>query len=250
MSWPSRRCSCSPAAAQIKIGFQAPLTGPAATDGVSAKVAAELAIDRINAAGGILGQKIELVTYDDQAKTEEAVFTANKLVGAGRREIRGLRQLFGIGPCGGADLPGGQGAVHLRLRRASRHHPRRRLLSSAPFTSASRRDAPRRKFIGEISAIKDDFHHLDGQRLRPGDARRLQERGRRSSASRSLGEYTLPASGPAVRLDRGQREARQSRRPIYITGYFFTAAPLVSQLRAAGITRADHRIAGVRRRRS
>ena len=67
--------------AQVKIGFQAPLTGPAATDGVSAKVAAELAIERINATGGILGQKAELVMYDDQAKTEEAVFTANKLVG-------------------------------------------------------------------------------------------------------------------------------------------------------------------------
>lgn len=70
-----------PAHAQVKIGFQAPLTGPAATDGVSAKVAAELAIERINAKGGILGQKAELVMYDDQAKTEEAVFTANKLVG-------------------------------------------------------------------------------------------------------------------------------------------------------------------------
>src|SRR5262245_52762708 len=70
-----------PAIAQTKIGFQAPLTGPAATDGVSAKVAAELAIERINAAGGVLGQKAELVMYDDQAKTEEAVFTANKLVG-------------------------------------------------------------------------------------------------------------------------------------------------------------------------
>ncbi|MGD9769419.1 MAG: ABC transporter substrate-binding protein, partial [Pseudolabrys sp.] len=69
------------ATAQIKIGFQAPLTGPAATDGVSAKVAAELAVQDINAKGGVLGQKIELVIYDDQAKTDEAVFTANKLVG-------------------------------------------------------------------------------------------------------------------------------------------------------------------------
>ena len=63
-----------PATAQVKFGFQAPLTGPAATDGVSAKVAAELAVERINASGGVLGQKIELVTYDDQAKTDEAVF--------------------------------------------------------------------------------------------------------------------------------------------------------------------------------
>jgi branched-chain amino acid transport system substrate-binding protein len=71
----------SPAIAQLKLGFQAPLTGAAATDGVSARIAAEMASEKINAGGGVLGQKIELVTYDDQAKTEEAVFTANKLVG-------------------------------------------------------------------------------------------------------------------------------------------------------------------------
>src|SRR5260370_26818188 len=70
----------SPASAQIKFGFQAPLTGPAATDGKSAKIAADMAVEKINTAG-VLGQKIELITYDDQAKTEEAVFTANKLVG-------------------------------------------------------------------------------------------------------------------------------------------------------------------------
>lgn len=73
----------SPAVAQVKIGFQAPLTGPAATDGVSAKIASEMAVENINAGGGVLGQRVELVTYDDQAKTEEAVFTANKLIGQG-----------------------------------------------------------------------------------------------------------------------------------------------------------------------
>ena len=71
----------SPACAQVKLGFQAPLTGAAATDGKSAKIAADMAIEKINAGGGVLSQKMELVPYDDQAKTEEAVFTANKLVG-------------------------------------------------------------------------------------------------------------------------------------------------------------------------
>src|SRR6202050_3087131 len=67
--------------AQIKIGFQAPLTGPSATDGKSAQIAATMAVEDINAAGGVLGQKIELVTYDDQAKSDQAIFTANKLIG-------------------------------------------------------------------------------------------------------------------------------------------------------------------------
>ncbi len=69
----------NPANAQIKIGFQAPLTGPSATDGKSAQIAATMAVEDINAAGGVLGQKIELVSYDDQAKSDQAIFTANKL---------------------------------------------------------------------------------------------------------------------------------------------------------------------------
>ncbi|MBV8835944.1 MAG: ABC transporter substrate-binding protein, partial [Alphaproteobacteria bacterium] len=70
-----------PARAEIKIGFQVPLTGPAATDGKSAQIAGEMAVEDINAAGGVLGQKLQLVTYDDQAKSDQAIFTANKLIG-------------------------------------------------------------------------------------------------------------------------------------------------------------------------
>src|ERR1700741_4093064 len=69
------------AQAQVKIGLQVPATGPGATDGKSAQVGAELAVEDINAAGGVLGQKIQLITYDDQAKSDQAIFTANKLAG-------------------------------------------------------------------------------------------------------------------------------------------------------------------------
>jgi branched-chain amino acid transport system substrate-binding protein len=71
------------AAAQetIKIGFHAPLTGFAAADGKSAKQGAELAVSQANAAGGINGKKIELVVYDDEAKPENAIPVANKLIG-------------------------------------------------------------------------------------------------------------------------------------------------------------------------
>src|SRR4051794_41108711 len=70
-----------PAHADIKIGFQAPLSGFAATDGKSAKIAAEMAIEDINNAGGVLGEKLQLISYDDQAKADQAIFTANKLIG-------------------------------------------------------------------------------------------------------------------------------------------------------------------------
>lgn len=71
-----------PAGAQdtIKIGFFAPITGPAAADGMSAKHAVELGLKEVNEAGGIKGKKVELIVYDDRLKAEKAVAIANKLI--------------------------------------------------------------------------------------------------------------------------------------------------------------------------
>jgi len=71
-----------PALAQetVKIGFFAPITGPAAADGASAQHAVELAVKEVNAAGGIKGKKVELIVYDDRLNPQEAVAIANKLI--------------------------------------------------------------------------------------------------------------------------------------------------------------------------
>lgn len=62
--------SWSPGIAQaqqpIKIGFSDPLTGPAAAGGRSALLAWQIWRDDVNAKGGILGRKVELINYDDQ----------------------------------------------------------------------------------------------------------------------------------------------------------------------------------------
>ena len=64
----------------IKIGFFAPITGPAAADGASAKHAVDLAVKEVNDAGGIRGKKVELIVYDDRLNPQEAVAIANKLI--------------------------------------------------------------------------------------------------------------------------------------------------------------------------
>jgi branched-chain amino acid transport system substrate-binding protein len=53
-------------AQDIRIGFHAPQTGFAAADGKSAVHGAELAVEQINAQGGVLGRKLALVVYDDR----------------------------------------------------------------------------------------------------------------------------------------------------------------------------------------
>lgn len=72
--------AASSAWADVKIGFNVPLTGFAAADGKSALNGAKLAVAKANAAGGVAGQKIELVVYDDQASPKEAVPSATKMV--------------------------------------------------------------------------------------------------------------------------------------------------------------------------
>ena len=64
----------------IKIGCPQPLTGTNALVGESAMRGAELAVEEINAAGGVLGYQLELVEYDDQGSPEEAVKLATKLI--------------------------------------------------------------------------------------------------------------------------------------------------------------------------
>src|SRR6186997_1139764 len=51
----------------IKIGFSMALTGPLAPNGKEALLGAKIWQEEINAKGGLLGRKVELVNYDDQS---------------------------------------------------------------------------------------------------------------------------------------------------------------------------------------
>ncbi|MGM0445393.1 MAG: ABC transporter substrate-binding protein [Bacillota bacterium] len=63
----------------IKLGFFAPITGPAAADGESALNSAELAVEVINEKGGLNGKMVELVDYDDHLDSKQSVSIAQKL---------------------------------------------------------------------------------------------------------------------------------------------------------------------------
>ncbi|MDB5509819.1 MAG: amino acid transporter substrate binding protein [Hyphomicrobiales bacterium] len=72
--------SAAGAAAQIKLGVGGPITGGSAAFGAQLKNGAEQAAEDINAAGGILGQKIQVLVGDDASKPEQGVSVANKFV--------------------------------------------------------------------------------------------------------------------------------------------------------------------------
>jgi branched-chain amino acid transport system substrate-binding protein len=68
------------AADTIKIGLQGPLTGGSSPMGVSMRDGAKLAVTEINAKGGIMGRKIEMIERDDEAKNERGVQIAQELI--------------------------------------------------------------------------------------------------------------------------------------------------------------------------
>ncbi len=64
----------------IKVGEYASMTGKDATFGTSSHEGTQLAIDEINAAGGVLGKKIQLILEDTQCKAGESATVVNKLI--------------------------------------------------------------------------------------------------------------------------------------------------------------------------
>ncbi|HEY6256643.1 MAG TPA: branched-chain amino acid ABC transporter substrate-binding protein [Xanthobacteraceae bacterium] len=77
------------ASAQIKMGVAGPITGPNAAFGAQLKNGADQAVADINAAGGILGQKITLSYGDDVSDPKQGVSVANKFSGDGVKFVIG-----------------------------------------------------------------------------------------------------------------------------------------------------------------
>ena len=64
----------------ILVGEFASLTGKEATFGISSHEGTQLAIEELNAAGGVLGKKVKLLTEDNQSKPGESANAVNKLI--------------------------------------------------------------------------------------------------------------------------------------------------------------------------
>lgn len=72
--------SCQNTDDKIVIGNYGSMTGAEATFGISTRDGIVLAIEEQNAQGGLLGKKIELKSYDNQGKPEEARLNVEKLI--------------------------------------------------------------------------------------------------------------------------------------------------------------------------
>ena len=75
------------AAADVKIAFIDPLSGGAASTGILAQKTHQFYIDAINAAGGINGEKIELLSFDNKVNPQESLIQLKKAIDEGARFV-------------------------------------------------------------------------------------------------------------------------------------------------------------------
>lgn len=82
----------APAWAQdtVKVGLNYPETGPYSVQGLDQLRAAQLAAEEINAAGGIMGKQVQIVTRDSKSKADLSTENAKDLI-----DNEGVRMVFG-----------------------------------------------------------------------------------------------------------------------------------------------------------
>ena len=219
-------------AGSIKIGFNAPLTGFAAADGNSALVGARLAVEQVNAAGGINGDEIELVVYDDQASPKEAAPLAVKMTtqdevtaaisGSYSGATRAAATIFQENAVPYISAY----AVHPDITRAGDYVFRTSFMGEVQGRAGA-------KLIGDVMGLKrvalitlsNDF----GKSLAAGFKEKAAAFGIEITGE---SEYSIKDRefGPIV-----SKVKADDPDAIYASGYFFTAGPLVRQIRAAGI---------------
>ena len=217
----------------VKVGFNVPLTGFAAADGESALNGAKLAVKQANSEGGINGKQIELVVYDDQASPKEAVPIALRLIekdgvkvavsgsySGSTRAAAGVFQSAGI-PYISAF------AIHPDITRAGKYVFRTSFMGEVQGRAGALLigQTMQRKRVVMIT-LKNDF----GKSLAKGFKAEAANFG-----IEIINEYEYSIRdrqfGPIVTKVRSDNPDA-----IYASGYFFTAGPLVNQLRSGGVS--------------
>ncbi len=79
--------SCGPAAADVKIAYIDPLSGGAASAGINAQKHMIYLVDKVNAGGGLNGERLQLLSFDNKVDPQESLIALKKALDDGARYI-------------------------------------------------------------------------------------------------------------------------------------------------------------------
>lgn len=221
------------AADKVKIGFHAPLTGFAASDGKSSSEGAKLAVEQINATGGINGKMVELVIYDDQAKPAQSIPIANKLIGKDKVVVGVSGSYSGptrsaAGVFQEAKIPYISAyAIHPDITRAGDYVFRTSFLGAIQGRAGAMLIG---NILGKKRVVMITLQNDFGKSLAKGFKEVAGKYGIEiiNEYQYSIKDRQFGSIVAKVKADNPDA--------LYASGYYFTAGPLVSQLRTAGVT--------------
>ena len=218
-------------AADIKIGIMVPTTGSEADAGQDMENAVKLAASEVNAKGGVAGNTISTVTGDDACDPQQGATAASKLASSGVTAIVG-------GYCSGATLPTlkiyGDAGIPFVIVAANST----KIVAANPGNALminSTGDAQvvtalalfKRLGIKSIALVdQGDAYSSDLAKL---TAVEYPKAGGTVAAKETVASGAQDFSSLVSRLQASKAEA------IFWTGYYGGGAPLVKQLRQAGV---------------
>jgi branched-chain amino acid transport system substrate-binding protein len=218
----------------IVIGEFGSMTGGTATFGTSTDEGVRLAADEINAAGGVLGDKIQVVVEDDQSKPEEAVTAVQKLITEDRvvaliGEVASSRTL--------AAAPIAQRA-HIPLLSPASTNPRVTKVGNYifracfidPFQGAAMANYAMNQLHFSKFAILYDVKNDYSVGLRQFFTDTVTKNGGQIVADESYGEGDTDFKAVLTKIKAANPDA------IYVPGYYTEVGLIARQARELGIT--------------
>jgi branched-chain amino acid transport system substrate-binding protein len=213
------------------VGLSTPLTGPYAWIGEAPPVGTQLAIADVNAAGGVLGEPLQLVVVDDACDPEQALLAARKLVSDG------VAVVFGA-TCSGAALAAAPVLREARIVRveAAATNPRLTDEGEGVFRLVGRDDL-QGDLAGDLLAARWADKGIaiahDGQAYGRGLAEQVKARlNRRGVREAAFVEYAPRETDFSALLDRLQAA---SVGVLYVGGYSPEIGLIARQARGRGL---------------
>jgi branched-chain amino acid transport system substrate-binding protein len=222
---------------EIVVGHYASMTGTTAVFGTSADEGIRLAADEINAAGGVLGRKIRVVTEDTQSKPEEAVTAVQKMITQDRvvallGEIASSRSIAAAPVAQRARIPMlSPASTNPKVTQAGNYIFRACFID--PFQGTAMADfamkseqGPKVRKLAIFYDVKNDY----SLGLRQFFAERVKANGGDIVAEESYGEGDVDFRAQLAKLKASNPEA------IWLPGYYQEVGLIIRQAREMGIT--------------
>ena len=223
--------AASIARAEILVGLAAPYTGAMAWGAEETERGVEMAVAHLNAAGGVLGQQIQIIRADDFCDAEQAVAAANKLVAYGVDVVLGHQ-------CSGAAIPASKvyAEAGLPMMTEGATNP---LLTEQGLSNVFRivgRDDEQGPMVGNHLADHWGDSNIailhDGEAYGRGLAQEIKETLNAHGISESMFQRIEP--GLVDYFDMVEKIRANEIDVLYYAGYQREAALLVRQLRSRG----------------